>query len=292
MTSRGIFISVLFAAGLILVLNQHSRVTRSKADLTKTAGEVLALETESGRLRDEINSLRQELRREKLAAQFARAAESSAKAEVVAISPESQWAEPPEGLPEWNPGSPFVWVSKDILTQVPTEPFSKNGELNRGVAEVLGINSETKKEMDQFIAAELKRFRNLELTNVFLSTNHLPGVNHIEGKKMTIELHPPSEAGSELKERLTAMLANKLGPQRAGILMEQGKRWFAENVSSFAAEPTVISVGWWPNNGYSLTIKGAGIWKSFGGISDLQSHIPGHLLPFFDDLAEDHSASE
>jgi uncharacterized protein YggU (UPF0235/DUF167 family) len=154
------------------------------------------------------------------------------------------------------------------------------------VADVLGINSETRKELDQFMAAELERFRNLELTNVYLSTNHLPGVSHTDGKKMTIELRPPAEVGAQLNERLTAVLASKLGSQRAGILIEAGKRWFAESVSSSTAEPKVISVAWRKNNGYSLTIKGAGIWKSFGGLSDLQGHVPDHLLPFFADLAE------
>lgn len=286
MRSRGIFISVLFAAGLTLVLNQHSRVTRSRADLTKTAAGISALENESSRLRDEINTLHEELRRENFMAEIARAGESKAKVELAAVNPDSQWAEPPEALPEWNPGSPFVWVAKEVLRQIPMEPFLKNGALNPGVAEVLGTRPETRKELNQFMAAELERFRNLELTNVYSSTNHLPGVSHIEGAKMTIELRPPAEAGAKLNERLTAMLVSKLGPQRAGILMEQGKRWFAENVSSFAPEPKLISVGWRPNNGYSLTIKGPGMWKSFGGLSDLQGHVPDHLLPYFADLAE------
>ncbi|MDX1953154.1 MAG: hypothetical protein SFY81_13315 [Verrucomicrobiota bacterium] len=284
MRSRAIFTFVLLAAGLWMILHQYSRVTRSRAELKKMTAEISALESEGSRLRVEINSLQEELRRESIAAEFARAAESNAKVEFVAMSSESQWAEPPEALPEWNPASPFVWVSKGILAQIPMEPFSKNGELNRGVAEVLGINSETRRELDQFMAAELERFRNLELTNVFLSTNHLPGVNEIEGRKMTIELRPPVEAGAQFSERLTALMASKLGPQRAGILMEQGKQWFAKSVSTF--EPKVISVGWHPNKGYRFAIKGAGTWKSFGGLSGLQGHLPDHLLPFFADLAE------
>ena len=286
MRSRKVFITVLVTLGLLAILNQHSRVVRRRAEVTQRTAEALALEIESSKLTAEIKALGEELQREKRAADNARISESKVRAEVAAATPGAQWAEPPETLPDWNPASPVVWVSKDLLTQIPIEPFSKNGELNPGVAEVLGIKPEVRKELDGFMAAELERFRNLELTNVYLSTNHLPGVSHIEGRKLTIELRPPAEAGAELKERLTAVLANKLGAQRAGILMEQGQRWFAENVSSFAQEPKIISVGWRPTNGYSLSIKGAGVWKSFGGLSELKGHIPGHLLPYFFELSE------
>ena len=286
MRSRGLFISVVFAVGLVLTLNQHSRVTRSQAEVAKMMAEVSALEDESNAWRDEIRTLHEELRREQLALSETRIREAKAKAEIARLSPDARWTEPPETSPEWSPESPFVWVSKELLTQLPMEPFSENGELSPGVAEVLGIDNQSRKDLAELMAGQLARFREAELDNVYLSTNHLPGVSHIEGKKMTIELRPPADVGAQFQHELTTALTTKLGAQRAGIIMAQGKAWFAKNVSLFAAEPKVISVGWRPANGYSLTIKGPGMWKSIGGISDLKGHVPGHLLPYFGELAE------
>ncbi len=293
MISRRILISLLCAAGLFIILNQHSRISRKTAAVTARTTELAALETQTTRLKDEITALRAEVRREEIAAEIARAAEAKAMAEFSAINPDAQWAEPPETLPDWNPASPFIWIPKDLLTQIPSEPFSQNGSLNPGVAEVLGISPETRKELDRLVAAGLERFRQMEFTNVYLSTNHLPGVSHIEGKKLTIELRPPPEAGPQLKEELISAFVSKLGAQRAEILMQQGRKWFVENLSAFEPESKFISVAWRPPpNAYSLTIKGPGVWKSYGGLSDLKGLVPDHVLPYFSELTETKIAGE
>ena len=65
-------------------------------------------------------------------------------------SPSAQgdpWATPPEVLPDWNPSSPYIWMSRESLATLPIQPFYSLGKLNGDVVEILGIDPGLAKEL-------------------------------------------------------------------------------------------------------------------------------------------------
>ena len=273
-------------AGLILCLRGQARISETRRELHREEVRLAGMSNAISMVKSDIAILRGEIEAQERTRNSTFTSIEAARREMAKIEPESLWAEPPRSLPDWQPDSPYVWLSKEMLTHLPIRPFTDDGELQPGVAMVMTLNGEQQRRVNQMTRAVLEEYQQLENATVKLSTNHLPGISTSDGKKLTIEVRPLPKDGERLKEELIAEFKSALGEQRAALLLESARSWIAQKFSNFSEEPKIISVARHRNGTYNVSLgtPSGQAYMSVGGPTSIDPYIPPHLLHYFDDL--------
>lgn len=213
---------------------------------------------------------------------------AKAEKEFAKVDPDSRWSEPPANLPDWNPDSPYVWLSKELIAGLSLSSFDDSGGLDSEYGAILAVDPKTQTTLNSELRKLVADFRKIQTAKAERSEDHLAGVAGQEGDKFTIRVPPLMEEGAGFKSQYEAALMNALGEQRAKLVMKTGKHWIDEEFSQYGTEPKIISVLRRPNATYNLSIKSGGSWLNAGGIriDVLQPQIPANVRSLFQEFLE------
>ncbi len=274
----------IFSIAFQIFLWRRANITETQRRIALVSRQRAVLDRE----RTEMEALRKKLdcdldlaqRREtKALAELAKA-----KWELARRAPDSEWAERPAFLPQWNSSSPYVWLRKDLLPQLPVPVFTKTGELRDEVAAVLMIDPSERQRLEKNLEQLLGNFHELEKARATKVDQHLWDVEKALGPKVTVKVQPLPEEGAQFKQRFLSALDQYLGPQRAGLVNQIAAGWVDEQFSQFGNEPKIFSMARHPDGTFSLCIQSGGSKMSVGGPLHPSDYIPDHLMPLFADV--------
>jgi hypothetical protein len=278
-------ILLILAAGLGLWFAQRARIGSLRRTLAEARMQQAQLDERASALATDLESSRAELRLAHANRSRVETGETALEEQLARTDPETRWAVPPATQPDWNPESPYVWLRKDKLRQLPVSVFMDNGEINPDVALVLTEDASQQRKLNATLSRLLSDYRALEAAQARRTDDHLPGIAGQDGLKETIQVDPMPEQGKQIQQQFEAALTETLGRQRADLLMQTGAGWLYSQFSQNGTQPKTISVIRHPNGTYNLSIQTAGNWMSTGGpASVVTNQIPGHLLPLFGDV--------
>lgn len=286
-----IVLAVLLAGGTAWV-TLDQKTTRERQVLQTANEERMEVEGRISRMEADLEEIRQHARAQSENESQARRIAAKEFSAVVAAEPEIEWVEPPDAFPDWNPESPYVWLSKDSLKKFPLPVFDASGRVNPEVAAVLALPSADLAALNGKLTALIREFREFEAASVVTTNAHLHGVADRAGDKITIVVPPNVEVGQRFKEQLVSALRTGLGAQRFELVSALGSGWLDRELSRYATEPKIISVLRHPNGTFSVSTKAGHGWMSTGGMRTLDDGVPGHLLHFFARLQPEAAAAE
>lgn len=273
----------------------QSRLQEERLSLTHARAQLEGEQQRSAAAAAALQQLREELDAERQRRDAALAEATKAEAAVDQIHPFARWSLPPATLPDWNPASPFVWLRKESLPGFPVPAFQDDGTLLPQVASVLMVGGEQLRKLNDALHGCLTRYRDVELSKVELTEDHLPGIGGQEGEKITIRVPALPEEGAKAKEEFVAVLTQALGEQRSTLLLKLADSWLDQQLSQSGSETKTISVLLGPQGGGNVSVKAGNGWLSAGfdgrRPEQLFNYVPRHLAPFFQPLL-DRSASE
>jgi hypothetical protein len=239
----------------------QSRITQNTAELASVTEQLRQLRAQSKESLSRAGKLKQEL---------------------LAAGPENMWATPPASPLEWDPDSPYIWLRKDSLSDLPITCFAANGELLPQVATVLCVEPATQQAINTQLRELLTQYHALEVANAEPWSDHLPGESAGD-KKVSIRIKPLEDQGSGLKQQFANLLRNDLGEQRANLIL-QSTDWFDSRDNGLASEPKIYTAARTTDGRYRVTVKSASSWFSTSGFKNLGDYVPAHLLPMFSEL--------
>jgi hypothetical protein len=283
---RIIIIVTIFGCALLSGVAIQRRIRAARLRIDETQAQLAALSTQTDALKNGLESRQSQLQTEIAARDSALESVTKENRQLAAIDPDSPWAEPPARLPDWNVDSPYVWLQKDALTQLPITPFSKNADLAAGLASALAFEEKDRRQLSQTLRDILQQYQSLETAGAQFTTNHLPDIMNATGRKATIILQPVPEEAARLKNEFAATIKSAMGEKRGELVAQLAEPWLHENLSLDQTQPKTISAVRHPNGTLNITIKSASNWMSVGGPTRLEDYVPSHLLHFFAGLEQ------
>jgi hypothetical protein len=186
-------------------------------------------------------------------------------------APGDPWATPPDVLPDWNPSSPYIWLSKESLATLPIQPFHSLGKLDGEVVEILGIDPGLAKELHSTCADILRRREALE-TELAVASFPGPSTN-----RMHLEVQFPANVAAELQGAFEGTFRQSLGTQRAELILTLGRSWIDEQFSPTKS----VTVTLLPGDKYEISSSFGVLFRSFGGVRSLDGYMPPHFATRF-----------
>ncbi|MFO1458627.1 MAG: hypothetical protein U1G08_04400 [Verrucomicrobiota bacterium] len=282
--NRLVLIGLLLALGGTLWWVGQSQLRARRAAVLQQEAMAAHLQDLAANDRSRAGALRVELDEMLLAAATASGSRPDAPLVKTEPDPDVRWAAPPEQLPDWNPGSPYVWISKSVLPSFPIEPFSEGGALMSGLGSVLAVDSDRESVLNATLSRLVTAAHERESEGVMLSNEHLSGIGDRPGDKLTVVVPSHTDEGARMRAEAEQTLRQSLGAARADLLLHWGQRWLEKQFGNPAAEPSVYSVLRHPDDTYALTIKNGGSWMSVDGGNSFIDYIPIHLRAWFTPL--------
>jgi hypothetical protein len=278
------FIIVLgiFLCAISLFWRGYRRLSSIEEKIRASEARTAARNQSIEQLRTEIASSRRAAESERSARNRAVALLSAERAAHTVGASDPAWAEPPANWPEWEGESPFVWIPKDVLKQLPIVPFEPNGALNPGVASILAFTPEQTRQMNAELGRTVQAYEQMEVQHARASTNHLFGIRDGPGERVTIVLEPDEQASSRLQNQFEEILRSRSqSRQQYDILHELSRSWVNDHLRPDSPEPITFSAVRHPDGAYGVAIKRGYSWSSMSGVSRLDMYLPAHLMPFF-----------
>ena len=276
-------ILVVLLAALALWIRQRHRLAQVRLALAETGARRARLDGRIAAATASLESTRRLLHEQHVNHAATVAAAAKVEQELARVDPGSQWVVPPSASPDWNAGSPYVWLRKEILPYLGVKVFTDDGELRPEVASVLTANAQQQRALNTAAPRLLAEYRALEVANAERTDEHLPGTAG-DGPKMTIRIKPMPEEGARLKQEFETALRSELGGQRADLVMKLSEGWLASQFSQFGQVPKTISVIRHPDGTFNASIQSGHSSTSVGGTTTIDKYIPPHLLPLFSDM--------
>jgi hypothetical protein len=286
---RTIILLVVMIASATGVSNQL-RLVNSRKALEDAKGQLASIRSQLDTADAALLKARAELgnqntERDRLVLKLAKSEREFAK-----IDPEARWVAPPASLPEWNSESPFVWLRKDMVSQLPVAPFMEQGQLRPEIGYLLTLDAATQQRLNQELKNILTEYRDLEAAKAELTDEHLPGIAGQQGEKITVQVRPQPADGARLKTRFETALKEAMGNQRAELLTQAGDVWINSEFAQFGSETKTVSLIRNRPGSYNISIKSGGNWFSTGGPADaVLPQIPVNLRPMFAPLLQNAS---
>ena len=278
-----IVIASLFYGAFQLWVNR-----RLQTEMAVLEQQRLAVDQSILSVSNSVESVTMEIKKERDRQGALRAVIAKTEVAINKIDPDSRWATPPASLPEWNVASPYIWLPKSAVPELPIEIFGKNGELREEVLQVLAVTPAQKQEIKEKLASILKEYHQLELSHVEYSNDHL-----IRGKQddtaITIKVPRMDEEGDRYKQQFVQVLGSILGEQRTSLILKTGESWvddqFAQNNRYIKKEDATKTITLLRRSDGNLELSIHGANSSFGtGGPMVGESIPDHLRPLFSDL--------
>lgn len=274
---------VLGMAGMIWVPRQ--------AELINARRTMDMAESENADLVDRISSLTpavESARRELAEASSNRNARITAAVRVqqqlVKLDPDSQWAEPPVHWPNWGPASPYVWLSKKTIPNLPVTLFGEDGTLRSELGAVLDIGSAKMNALNQTLQQLTKDYRALQFSHV--ERVETPASGPGGDTTLTVSTPPLIQEGAGFKQQFEAALRSELGAGRADLILQTDSQWLDRSFDQgYEAGTNTITLVRHPSGSYDLTIKQPhGMMSTAGQPDQLRYSIPNHFLPLVSDF--------
>lgn len=247
-------------------------VEQQRAEAHRIRAELKIASAETEVVQSHIEEIRTQLESQKPQADPATTVESRVP-QARSSQPDSAdpWATPPEVHPDWNPASPYIWISRESLVKLPLQPFVQQGALDRDIAEILGISPDLSKQLHAACSDILRRREALEI-DLAVASFPEPSTN-----RMQLDVQFPPETAQGFQSSFEAALRQHLGAQRAELVLTLGRSWIDEQFSPAKS----ITVTLLPGNRYEIASSSGGIFRSVGGISSLDGYVPPHLAHLF-----------
>jgi hypothetical protein len=285
----------ILTVGVLIVTPRQIALSHARQALDKTRAGCADASRQITNLTKELEARRRDIAEQVELRDRARVAAARAESQLATANPDAFWSQPPAHWPDWNINSPYVWLRKEILSQLRVECFSQNGQLRSEIAQVMTIpkdrldtlNADLNKLVADYAAAEAAKARRV------LDTNQ-------SGERtLTIQIDSMADEGQRLADEFGAALLKTVGSQRADFLMESAKALLTRRFSELGKQSRTISVTVKADGSRLIATKYSG-WLGMSSIglpatipidsaSDYAS-IPAHLLPLFNELWDSPSA--
>ncbi|MEN9675213.1 MAG: hypothetical protein RIS76_1109 [Verrucomicrobiota bacterium] len=161
-THRLLILLTVIGLGIALwIIGQRQLQTR-RSLLHGQAAEVTRLHDLASAEQIEVDRLRGELDAERQLALDAKARGAALAARSSEPGPDAQWNAPPSNLPDWNPTSPYVWIQKSLLPEIPLQPFEDTGLLLPGLGPILALDPRRERVLNETLSHLVADARALE----------------------------------------------------------------------------------------------------------------------------------
>jgi hypothetical protein len=288
--SKLILVLLILAGTTVAWTIRYGQLWQTRRAIAEAEAQTTAADERLRTAQEELAKAQSRLAAETQGYRKALAEAAQAARELAKRDPESLWAVPPDVLPEWNAESPFVWLCKEIIPQLPVAAFLASGELRPEIACVFTLDSKQQTVLNTALKQCLDGYRKIEAARVERLEEHLPGIADQNGEKLTIRVTPLPEDGAKAKREFEAALRSTLGDQRTDLLLEVGGGWLSSEFSEAGTETKTISVIRHPGGSLGISIKSGGSCFSTvvnkERLAMFKDYIPPHLLPFFREFLE------
>lgn len=290
-THRLLILLAVIGLGIALWILGQRQLQARRSVLNGQAAEVLRLHDLASAEQIDVDRLRGELDAERQLALDAKARGAALAARPTERGPDAQWNEPPSNLPDWNPTSPYVWIQKSLLPEIPVQPFEGTGLLLPGLGPILALDPQRERVLNETLSRLVADARALEAASALLSSEHLSGIADQPGEKLTLQVPGQSDAARHLRSQVESALRTELGDARSELVLHWGKSWLDEQFERSAA--STYSVVRHPDATYGIRIDtGSSSSMSVGGSDAFINYIPHHLRPWFEPLQNPPATSQ
>ncbi len=281
---RALAVSVVLGTGLLLWIQGNAALKARRNRFDAQAAEVTQLREQFTREQGSIQSLRAELaeQQEQTAAALAKPRTEAAKSNPVHEIPPTE--EELVSAPRWDPGSPYVWVPKSVLAEIPANPFTDSGGFSAGITTTLAISAEQERRLNQALSRALKAATDAEARSAVLVDTHPEEIASGPGEKITLRVEGSLDASLQARSEVERTLEAELGQGRAALIEHWGKDWMDRRFGTTESEPKTYSVSRAPDGTYSLRIQTGTSAMSVGGTDHFIDYIPVHLRDWFTPL--------
>ena len=217
--------TVLLALAILLAAlgvgwHRHQHVKHTRAILAAARAELAQAAAQREEGVEELEALRSEASAERAQRDVALAAIAVSSRQRAAPLQELAWEKPPAGRVEWDPASPYVWLSKARLARFAVSTFHPDGTLTEELCGLLDIQPAARQAIERELRRILEEWRAGEVTRAVRSTEHPPQLRAGAGKgqPVTLRVTPDPNLSGQLREQFAAVLRQKLGEQRASMI--------------------------------------------------------------------------
>jgi hypothetical protein len=267
---------LIFLAALALWLPAHWNLLETRRALLDSQTRLADLRSRLAADQSALDSTRREQDAQIKARVQNAAAVAGTRQALAKLDPDSQWANPPSSLPDWNPKSPYIWVPKEFLARLHPTVFDGSGRMTAQAASVLAIDEPARRAMNSELEQALADYHALQLSHA--QTSGQPGA------VVTVQIPAMPEEGAEFRDQIGQILQQNIGGQRAGLATNTAADWL-DNLSG--KNPIVLSLTLHPDGTYGVDSESADGSKShYSGITATYAaqKVPDYLLPFFADI--------
>lgn len=290
--------AVLLPLATVTVLNRIS--TDASKRLATIEHKIADVKAKQAEVQDQLDALRQ-------ASQAPGASFRDASAPSPASSPRAQatdtpahsWRTPPPILPSWEPDSPYVWMEKGALHQLPLTPLEGGGRIQPGFAEILGMSAAQKAAVESALQKALQQHFTNEMLHARVETQPpTPPTRTDASGVATQDIAPASlesievvipalGAGvSALVRGFEDVVQTELGLQRKQLFLASAQSWLDEEFSYRGENEKRYSARRLPDGAFEVSSVRGPISLSHGGVRNLHQAFPAHLVPLFAPLEE------
>lgn len=283
---------MVYRAGLVVVIlaamvfgwRRQVAIKDLRESLAHIHYEELSLRSEVQRTEEELARLRVEDATERtqfqnLAARVANLA--GQKVDLDLNETHDRWNLPPEGVSSWDPASPYVWVEKDLLPQLPLQSFDSHGNLDAATASALVIEPEQLNEMHRQLHGLMDEFQQIEAAHATRVEEEGSEFISEQPHTLTVRVEFPLDAFEDLRRRFQETLAGFLGTQRAELLVRLAQNGQAFPLGQPAPSPRTFTVTREEDGQFRLIVRSEFVNMSVSGSDAVDQYVPEHLREVF-----------
>jgi len=275
-------------AGGLWRLEHHAGLRRHAEDLRRDAaaraaelvlarGEVAALELEVGRSRAGA--------RLALGGPWVEGSGTTPGGEGSGAVPDA--TRPPAGWPCWNPDSPYVWLSKELLPALLPEPFKAGGTVEGGMLDVLVVSPREAESLNRAARDIVEELRRHQTDRAEELPEHPESIAKLDDPRRTLRVSSDPEVRDALRRRLRESVVAALGAERGDLLLRAGAGWIEEEFGGEGERPRTYSVGRAADGVWTVLVQtphGTMGASAAGALSGQLRQLPPHLRSRFEDL--------
>lgn len=194
------------------------------------------------------------------------------------------WSHPPSRLPDWNPGSPFIWLNKTSLPGFGMKVFEDDGNVTPEFAGVIGLTPSEQSRLHAALADLLGRFQALECSRAVVSDEVPSGISAARKDVVTVRVPAIGDEGARFLESARSVLVANLGEDRGRLVSEVSQDWLSTQFNPGGTESRMISVGRLPDGTFFVNSESPSTKSAVSGATDVERYIPPHLRPLFNSL--------
>lgn len=278
---------VVLMAGITSLVwcERQAGIRDARRDLASAQAEQALIGERIDRAREEIESNQNELSEQQDWQSAATNRIAQLETEISRTAPASRWADPPADWPRWDTNSPYVWLRKEMFSELRIKRFNDRGEISSDLAGLMGLSPTETAALNSSLGQIEAANHTAQLARVQTSES----VSADGDRSMTVAVPSSPADGAELAQQFQTALEDQLGAQRAGLI-DQDTNWFASEFDLSPASSNTYTITAHTNGNYSVEIAtGPSGSSSYGGSpssADALRHVPYYLVPAFSNFVQ------